>query len=342
MSSTPTPLETERAEAAQAIARAGLLRTPLIHCPSLSAEYGCEVRLKLECRQLTGSFKARGAVAAVSRVPETETVVTASAGNHALGIAFACLSLGRAAEIFIPRGTDPAKVDNLERFGSEIRTQVVDGSYDDTELAARRAAERPGTAFISSYNDPLVIAGQSTVGAEALAQWPQADAVIVPVGGGGLLSGVALACADHPAPVAAWGVEPELSPAMSASLENGRIVRIVESAPSAAQGLIGNLDADSVTFAFVRDHSAGVMVSAEDELLGAVARIYADHAIVVEPSGGAALSGLGRVSAGSARRIICVLTGSNVAGASHSEIISRHQPIRHSGTLPPGGESMMS
>ncbi len=333
MASTTTPLEAERAEAARAIARAGLLRTPLIHCPSLSAEYGCEVRLKLECRQLTGSFKARGAVAAVSRVPETETVVTASAGNHALGIAFACLSLGRAAEIFIPRGTDPAKVDNLERFGSEIRTQVVDGSYDDTELAARRTAERPGTAFISSYNDPLVIAGQSTVGAEALAQWPQADAVIVPVGGGGLLSGVALACADHPAPVAAWGVEPELSPAMSASLENGRIVRIVESDTSAAQGLIGNLDADSITFALVRDHSAGVIVSAEDELLGAVARIYADHAIVVEPSGGAALCGLGRVSASGARRIICVLTGSNVAGASHSEIISRQ---------PPGGESMMS
>ena len=131
------------------------------------------------------------------------------------------LSLGRAAEIFVPRGTDPAKIDALERFGSAIRTRVVDGSYDDTERAARYAAERPGTAFVSSYNDPLVIAGQSTVGAEALAQWPHADAVIVPVGGGGLLSGVALACADHRAPVAAWGVEPQYSPAMSASLRAG-------------------------------------------------------------------------------------------------------------------------
>jgi threonine dehydratase len=342
MASTTTPLEAERADAAQAVARAGLLRTPLIHCPSLSAEYGCEVRLKLECRQLTGSFKARGAVAAVSRVPETQTVVTASAGNHALGVAFACLSLGRAAEIFVPRGTDPAKIDALERFGSAIRTRVVDGSYDDTERAARYAAERPGTAFVSSYNDPLVIAGQSTVGAEALAQWPQADAVIVPVGGGGLLSGVALACADHRAPVAAWGVEPQSSPAMSASLEQGRIVGIVEDAPSVAQGLVGNLDRDSVTFPLVRDYAAGVLVTSDEELLAAVARIYFDHAMVVEPSGGAALCGLARVSASGARRIICVLTGSNVAAASHLQIVSRHLPDPAQWKLAPGGESMMA
>lgn len=329
------PLRAEREEASEAIARAGLLRTPLIDSPSLSEECGCEVRLKLECHQLTGSFKVRGAVTAVSRVPETQTVVTASAGNHALGIAFACSSLGRAAEIFIPRGTDPAKVDGLERFGSDIRTRVVDGSYDDTELAARHAAERPGTVFVSSYNDPLVIAGQSTVGAEALAQWPQTDAVIVPVGGGGLLSGVALACADHRVPVGAWGVEPESSPAVSASLENGRIVRIAESFTSAAQGLVGNLDADSITFALIRDHAAGVMVSAEENLLGAVARIYDDHAVVIEPSGGAALCGLGRVRASGARRIICVLTGSNVAAANHYQIISQDGPIGQRGSWRP-------
>ncbi|HSZ03691.1 MAG TPA: pyridoxal-phosphate dependent enzyme [Solirubrobacteraceae bacterium] len=335
-------LTAERDQATDALARAGLLRTPLIDSPSLSERYGCEVRLKLECHQLTGSFKARGAVAAVSCVPDAQTVVTASAGNHALGIAFACFALGRTAEIFIPRGTDQAKVDALARFGPGIRTRVVDGSYDDTELAARQAAGRPGTTFVSSYNDPLVVAGQSTVGTEALAQWPQADAVIVPVGGGGLLSGVALACADHHAPVAAWGVEPESSPAMSASLENGRIVRIVESVTSAAQGLIGNLDPDSITFALVRAHSAGVIVSSEEEILGAVARIYADHAIVVEPSGGAALCGLGRVSASGARRIVCVLTGSNVAAASHFEIVSQRQPVRQSGKLAPDGESMIS
>jgi threonine dehydratase len=327
MARSPLPLEAERGVAPEAIARAGLLRTPLIPSQSLSEEYDCEVRLKLECHQLTGSFKARGAVAAVSRAPDSQTVVTASAGNHGLGIAFACSSLGRAAEIFVPRGTDEAKVDALERFGSRIRTRVVDGIYDDTEIAARHHAERPGTAFVSSYNDPLVVAGQATVGAEVLAQWPEADAVIVPVGGGGLLSGVALACAEHRSPVAAWGVEPQSSPAMSASLRAGRIVRVLEGAPSAAQGLIGNLDPDSITFSLVRDHSAGVLLASEEDILDAVARIYADHAIVVEPSGGAAVCGLGGVIATGARRIVCVLTGSNVAASSHFGIIAERGPF---------------
>jgi len=341
MARTPTPLAAERREAEKAIALAGLLRTPLIDSPSLSEGYGCEVRLKLECHQLTGSFKARGAVAAVSRAPAGQTVVTASAGNHGLGVAFACSSLGRTAEIFVPRGTDQAKIDALQRFGSAISTRVVEGSYDDTELAARHAAERPGTVFVSSYNDPLVVAGQSTVGAEALEQWPEADAIIVPVGGGGLLSGVALACVDHRAPVAPWGVEPESSPAMSASLEQGRIVRIRESAPSVAQGLVGNLDPDSITFPLVREYSAGVLLSSEEDLLGAVARIYADHAIVVEPSGGAALCGLAGVVASGARRVICVLTGSNVTAGTHFGIVSEHRLAR-GGSVTPDHESKMS
>lgn len=324
MSLLTVPLAAERHEAAIAVARSGLLRTPLIASRRLSDEYECEVGLKLECRQHTGSFKVRGAIAAVSRIPEGQTVVTASAGNHGLGIAFACASLGRSAEIFVPRGTDPAKLDALDRYGSEIRLRVVDGSYDDTELAARDCARAPGTVFVSSYNDRLVVAGQSTVAAEALEQWPEMDAVIVPVGGGGLLGGVSLACAERISRVAAWGVEPQASPAMSASLRAGRIVRIVEDEPSAAQGLIGNLDAGSITFALARDHAAGVLLAGEEEILAGVARIYEDHAIVVEPSGAAALCGLGSVRATGARRIVCVLSGSNVAAATHAKIVDRH------------------
>jgi threonine dehydratase len=317
-----TPLARERSEAAEAVAAAGLLRTPLLPSPGLSRQLGCEVRLKLECQQLTRSFKARGAVAAVARAPEADTVVTASAGNHGLGIAFACARLGRAAEILVPRDTDRAKVESLESFGGGIRARVLDATYDETEVAAREAAAAPGRVFISSYNDPHVVAGQSTVGSEALEQWAEADAVVVPVGGGGLLSGVALACADHPQPVAAWGVEPESSPAMSASLRAGEIVRIAEGEPSAAQGLVGNLDADSITFALVRDHAAGVLLTSEREILAALARVYADHAIVVEPSGGAAICALEGVRDSGAERIVCVLTGSNVAAATHFQILT--------------------
>jgi threonine dehydratase len=164
------------------------------------------------------------------------------------------------------------------------------------------------------------------VASEALEQWPEADAIVVPVGGGGLLAGVALACAERPDPVSAWGVEPDSSPAMSASLQAGRVVRIVEDRPSSAQGLIGNLDQDSLTFPLVRDHSAGVLLTSEDEILDAVARVYADHAIVVEPSGAAAVCALGRLASSDAQRIVCVVSGSNVSARAHFEIVAAREP----------------
>jgi threonine dehydratase len=313
------PGPAELAAAAEAIAAAGLAKTPLIPAPALSESLGREVRYKLECQQRTGSFKARGAVAAVARVPADDTVVTASAGNHGLGIAFACTRLGRTAEIFVPRATDPAKVAALRGYGASIVMRVVDGGYDDTEMAAREAAEGPGRRFVSSYNDVDVVAGQATVATEALRQWPEAQAVVVPVGGGGLLSGVALACAQYD--VAAWGVEPERSPAMSVALREGTITRIVEGAPTAAQGLVGNLDSDSITFALVRDHAAGVLLASEDEILDAVARVHEDDDIVIEPSAATAIPRLGDVAAS---RIICVLTGGNVSRELHQEIVARH------------------
>ncbi len=296
------------AAAKEAIAAAGLVRTPLIPAPVLSEELGREVRFKLECLQLTGSFKARGAVAAVARVAEDATVVTASAGNHGIGIAFACARLGRAAEILVPRGTDPGKVAALEAYGraaapggagAPIAVRIVDGTYDDTERAAREAAGAPGRVFVSSYNDPDVVAGQATVTSEALEQWPEAEAIVVPVGGGGLLAGAALVCD------AAWGVEPDRSAAMTASLQAGRITRIAETEPTAAQGLVGNLDPDSITFPIVRDRAAGVLLATEEEILAAVAQL-AGYGLAVEPSAAVTIPRLGDVEA---ERIVCVLTG---------------------------------
>jgi threonine dehydratase len=311
----------------EVVAAAGLLRTPLVPAHALSEELGCEVRFKLECWQLTRSFKSRGAVAAVTRARRDETVVTASAGNHGLGIAFACARLGRAAQILVPRDADPAKVAALEAFRGDIGVRVVDGTYDDTEAAARDAAAVPGRVFVSSYNDPDVVAGQSTVAAEALDQWPEAEAVVVPVGGGGLLAGTALACAEHGA--AAWGVEPDRSPAITVSLREGAITRIVEEEASAAQGLVGNLDADSITFPLVRDHAAGVLLASEEDILDTVARVYADLAIVVEPSGAAAIPRLADVGEAGASRIVCVLTGSNVSAGTHLRIVAaRARPRR--------------
>jgi threonine dehydratase len=314
------PLACERREATTALIDSPLRRTPLRPARALSAELGCDIRLKLECDQVTGSFKSRGALVAVQRAPEGDIVVTASAGNHGLGIAFACSELRRPAEIFVPSDTDTTKIAALQAFGEGITVRIVNGSYDDTEVSARTVAAEPGRVFVSSYNDPWVVAGQSTVASEALDQWPQAEAVVVPVGGGGLLSGVALACAERG--VHAWGVEPDRSPSMTESLRAGAITRIVEDELTAAQGLLGNMDPDSITFELVRDHAAGVLLVSEDELLDAVSRVYVDEAIVLEPSGAAALPRLAAIRDAGAKRIVCVLTGANVSPQFHSEIVS--------------------
>jgi threonine dehydratase len=259
-------------------------------------------------------------------VPAEETVITASAGNHGIGIAFACIRFGRRGRILVPAATDPAKVEALRRFGGGVEVELVDGTYDDTEVAAREVAARPGNRFVSSYNDPLVVAGQATLGEEILRQWPEVEAIVVPVGGGGLLSGVALACADAGGGVAAWGVEPEWSPTMTSSLAAGKAVRIVEEHTSEAQGLVGNLDRDTITFDLVREHAAGVVVAGEEEILRATARIYAELAAVVEVSAGAALCGLRAASDGGAERIVAVLSGANIGAARHFEIITAHPP----------------
>lgn len=324
--STSGVLAAERSEAAAAVAEAGLLRTPLVPAPGLSSECGAEVRLKLECHQLTGSFKARGAVAAVARVPVEETVITASAGNHGIGVGFACRRLRRRARILVPAATDGAKVAALRGFGDEVAVEVVDGTYDDTEVAARVTAEKVGGRFVSSYNDPMVVAGQASVGSEALEQWPDADAILVPVGGGGLLAGVALACADAPSPVAAWGVEPEWSATMTASLAAGVVTRIPEERVSEAQGLVGNLDADTITFDLVRDRAAGVVTASEENMRRATARVYADLSTVVEVSGGAALCGIPAAVAAGARNVIVVLSGANISAVAHFAIVSRYPP----------------
>jgi threonine dehydratase len=119
--------------------------------------------------------------------------------------------------------------------------------------------------------------------------------------------------------VAAWGVEPDRSPAMSVALREGAITSIAEDVPSAAQGLVGNLDKNSITFPLVRDHAAGVLLASEEEILDAVARVYAEEGFVVEPS---AAAGIPRVGDVGAARIVCVLTGSNVSGAAHRKIVA--------------------
>jgi threonine dehydratase len=309
---------------AAALCRGRASVTPLEEIPGLCAAPGHDIRLKLECFQRTGSFKIRGALAALAgRHGRDEIVITASAGNHALAMAAAASEIGVRARIHVPASADPAKLARLRRFGEPVEIVVVDGSYDDSERAARAAAAgTAGARFVSSYNDPDVIAGQGTIALELLEQWPEVEAVVVPVGGGGLISGVGLAIKSAAPWVRVVGAEPAASCALARSLAAGRVVRIPEGGHSIADCLVGNLDPESITVPLARRYADEIVLVDEDDIRTAVKRLYEVVALVVEPSGAAALAALGSArSLAGLQRIACVVTGRNVAAATHRAAI---------------------
>jgi threonine dehydratase len=300
-----------------------VVRTPLERNAALSARFGIDVRLKLESKQVTGSFKVRGATAAVAKLEPDQLAVTASAGNHGLGVAFGCAQRGMVARIFVPATADRSTLERLRSFGPSIELVPNDISYDQAELDAHAFARAPGRHFISSYNDPDVIAGQGTIGLELLEQWPEVESVIVPVGGGGLLSGVALALHARRTEIGIFGVEPSASAAMTRSIEAGHIVAIDDGTTSLAEGLVGNLDRDSITFELVRRHAEKIFEVSEDEIAESVATLHDNSGIVAEPSGAIGLTVLRRVAAAGVNNVAVLITGSNITATSHRALLKR-------------------
>ena len=172
-----------------------VLATPCVRSPGLSDASGCEVWLKLECRQYTGSFKPRGAVNKLAQLTADERargIVAASAGNHALGVAHAASLLGIAeVDLFVQTDAAPAKVAKLKRY--PVRLHLEGASFEEAQQAALAYAARTGAVFVSAYDDEVIVAGQGTCGLEILAAVPDLDAVVVPAGGGALLAGIAVA-----------------------------------------------------------------------------------------------------------------------------------------------------
>src|SRR5215813_7765018 len=222
--------------------------TPLSHSRWLSEELQRDVVLKLECFQLTGSFKLRGAMAKLSSLNEearSRGVLTVSAGNHGVAVAHCSEVLGLDATIVVPESASRAKVNSIRRYPVTLIERGA--TYDDAERAARAMELETGKTFVSPYNDHEVIAGQGTIGLELLEDLPDLDAVVVPVGGGGLLAGVAIAVKAIAPRIKVYGAEPAVSPTMSAALEAGRIIEIEEE-PTIADGCAGNVEPGSVTF----------------------------------------------------------------------------------------------
>jgi threonine dehydratase len=303
------------------LCRDHVVHTPLVRSSRLSEEFNAEVLLKLETEQLTGSFKVRGALSALVQSETAEVVVTASAGNHGLGLAEAARRLNRRARVFVSSEADPMK---LKMLHAHLHADVVEveGTYDEAERVAQQQARRVGERFISSYNDRWVVAGQGTVAYEILAERDDVDAIVTPVGCGGLISGLGLVARSRGG-IQVIGVEPETSPAVSRSVAAGHVVRIADDGGrSVAEALVGNLDADSITVPLAQRVVDEFRLASEEELVAAVGRLLEGERIVAEPSAAAAVLGIETAVRRGAMTIACILSGANVSGQRLQRLIS--------------------
>lgn len=292
---------------AWALVRSALPATPLV---------GSDPAYKLEGLQPTGSFKVRGALAALAAIPADVPVVTSSAGNHGLGIAWAAQRLGRTATIVTATTASPAKIAALRALGADL--VQVGTSYDDAERHALDLAAQ-GARFVSPYNDPDVIAGQASIGFELAEQLPGPMTVVCAVGGGGLASGLGLWATHHPG-VRIVGVETAASRAVSTAVAAGRQVD-VEVGPTLADGMAGNIEPGSVTVDLIAAHVHELVAVTERQIRDAVRHLALDHGIVAEGSGAAAAAAVlaGLVPAGSP--VVAVVSGRNITARSLSQVL---------------------
>jgi threonine dehydratase len=301
------PRQVRRPTAADLDAAGDVVAAALRPTPVLSAD-GDGPALKLESAQPTGSFKVRGALAALARIDRDTPVVAASAGNHALGIAFAASRLGHRATVVTATSASPAKVDAIRRFGVEL--VQVGSSYDDAEAHALTLAAG-GARYVSAYNDPDVIAGAATIGRELESQVDGPCTVIVPVGGGGLVAGLGLWGSGR-ADVRVVGVEATHNPVVSAAVRAGGVVD-VELRDTIADGIAGGIEPGSVTVPIVADTVDELVSVSEDEIRAAIRYLALARGVVAEGAGAAAT---GAVLAGKIDlrgTPIAIVSGRNIA-----------------------------
>lgn len=288
--------------------------TPLEPSPFLSRETGADVHLKLECVQVTGSFKARGALNKLLSLGAAERargVVAASTGNHGLAVAHALALLGIAGEIFLPASVSPAKLEGLRARGARLR--LVDEDPGVVETVARQDADRTGRIYVSPYNDPQVIGGQGTVGVELLRQLEELDAVLVPVGGGGLVGGIGAWLKERAPSVRIVGCQPAACPILVESVKAGRLLEL-PSAPSLSDATVGLIEAGAITFPLCRACVDDWLVVDEPAIRAALRLVLERQSVLIE--GAAALPVAALLAARDrwrGARVALVLSGSHIA-----------------------------
>ena len=300
----------------------GVLRkTPLIWSRRLNTE--ANVYIKPENMQYTGSFKLRGAYYKISQLTDEEKahgVIACSAGNHAQGVAFGASHNGIKALICLPAGAPISKVEATKGYGADVC--LVPGVYDDAYMKAIQLRDEMGYTFVHPFDDPKVIAGQGTIGLEILDELPDVEAVIVPIGGGGLISGVAFAIKSLRPDIKVYGVQSSGAPSMATSLQEGKIQHL--SAVSTIADGIAVKEPGINTFEMCNRYVDEVVTVSDDEIAAAILALLEQHKIVSE--------GAGAVSVAAAmfnkvpikgKKVVCLVSGGNIDVTTLSRVITR-------------------
>jgi threonine dehydratase len=303
-----------------------LLRvTPLVPAPALGRRTGADIWLKLESLQRTGSFKLRGAAARLAAMVQAgqTRAIAASAGNHGLGMALAARTFGIDATVLVSSQTPEVKRAGIAALGA--RVEVAGASYDEAEAVARqRAAEDPGLVFVSPFDDDHVIAGNGGLLArETLAQLPDIDTVVAPVGGGGLIGGLGVEMV--PRGIRLVGVQPEANCAMKRSLEDGRAYTRYEGGPTLAEGLEGAVS--ERTYAMAKDYCPDISLVSEVAIRRAIVYAYRTLGVVCEASAAVGLAALLEDELDvRGRRVVLVITGANIEATLLDQLLAGSTP----------------
>ena len=312
----------EDIRAAAARIHGQVVRTPLVHAPRLAALTGAaSVHLKLENQQFTGSFKDRGALNKLKSLTPAEAargVIAMSAGNHAQGVAYHAQRLGIPATIVMPKGTPFTKVERTANFGARI--ELEGDTIDAAAVYARGLAQHQNLVFVHPYDDPLIVAGQGTIGLELLEDLADFDTVIAPIGGGGLISGIAIAVRSGRPEVAFCGVEADLYPSMHHAVKglapDNRGQTIADGIAVKSPGRL--------TKAIIERHVKELLLASEDQLENAVHILVERQSLVTEGAGAASLAALlGHRERFTGRKVVLVVSGGNIDSRLLAQVLMR-------------------
>lgn len=315
-------LTLDRVYNASRVLKEVIRETDMIYAPNIRKD--ANVYLKTENLQVTGSFKVRGSYYKISQLLDEEKakgVIACSAGNHAQGVALAATKCGIKSLICLPEGAPISKVEATKKYGAEVC--MVKGVYDDAYSKAIELRDEKGYSFIHPFDDPDVIAGQGTIGLEIMEQLPNADAVIVPIGGGGLIAGVAYTIKQINPNCKVYGVQAAGAPSMEQSIADGKI-ETLDKVQTIADGIAvktpGNL-----TYDLVSKYVDGIVTVTDDEIALAILTLLEQHKLIAEGAGAVPVAAVltGKIPNIEGKNVCCLVSGGNIDVTILSRVIER-------------------